>query len=178
MRCDKKKAQLFSSTGAKNEHTPGGQAEMRNGFVRHVLCRAHPQAAPVCVRALLSGGSEAEGKRGHRDLMHSRQQTVGKLCTPRGSGRMMEIGACGVNQSAGCPQVGAGDQLMRANCGRANRRRSRRFFGGATKNLEDDASMRYHQMQVNLSRGSRIVEFSRPEFPNRDSGMLRRVGTR
>lgn len=119
MRCDKKKAQLFSSTGAKNEHTPGGQAEMRNGFVRHVLCRAHPQAAPVCVRDLLSWKELAGGKREHRALMHSRQQTVGKLCTPRGSGRMMERGACGVNQSAGCPQVCAGDQLMRANCGRA-----------------------------------------------------------
>lgn len=58
------------------------------------------------------------------------------------------------------------------------RRLRRRFFGGATKNLEDDASMRYHQMQVNLSRGSRIVEFSRPEFPNRDSGRLHYVGTR
>lgn len=57
MRCDKNKAQLFSSTGAKNEHTPGGQAEMRNGFVRHGTCRAHPQAAPVCVMspALLEG---------------------------------------------------------------------------------------------------------------------------
>jgi hypothetical protein len=32
-----------------------------------------------------------------------------------------------------------------------NRRLRRRFFGGAAKNLEDDASMRYHQMQVNLS---------------------------
>lgn len=59
-----------------------------------------------------------------------------------------------------------------------NRRLRRRFFVGATKNLEDDASMRYHQMQVNLSRGSRIVEFSRLEFPNRDSGRLRYVGTR
>ena len=32
-----------------------------------------------------------------------------------------------------------------------NRRLRRRFFGGAPKNLEDDGSMRYHQMQVNLS---------------------------
>lgn len=32
-----------------------------------------------------------------------------------------------------------------------NRRLRRRFFVGATKNLEADASMRYHQMQVNFS---------------------------
>lgn len=120
MRCDKKKAQLFSSTGARNEHTPGGQAEMRNDFVRHVLCRAHPQAAPVCVRALLSWKELAEGKIEDRDLMHSRQQKPVKLCTPRVSGTGYEKGAKR-NESCirCCPQVGAGDQLMRANCGRA-----------------------------------------------------------
>ena len=59
-----------------------------------------------------------------------------------------------------------------------NRRLRHRFFVGATKNLEDDASMRYHQMQVNLLIGSRIVEFSRPESLLGNSGRLRRVGTR
>ena len=114
-----KSSERFSSTGAKNEHTPGGQAEMRNGFVRHGLCRAHPQAAPVCTMSPALSWKELAGGKRAGLIMHSRQQMAGELCTPRGSGRMMERGACGVNQSAGCPQVGAGDRQRRANWGGA-----------------------------------------------------------
>ena len=180
MRCDKKRVKRFSSTGAKNEHTPGGGAGTRNGFVRHVLCRAHPQAAPVCmmIPALLEGAC-------------GRKERIKRSCIPGSKTVCQTVHTCvsGVNVQERSVR---GELIVRRlSTGRVqivhwrvptvderNRRLRRRFFGGAPKNLEDNAFMRYHQMQVNLSRGSRIVEFSRPESLLGNSGRLRRVGTR
>lgn len=152
MRCDKKVVSVSAPQRARNEHKEVEVLRRETVLSDNNLSRSYTGGAGVLERFF-----SLEGACG-------RKERIKRSCIPGSKTVCQTVHTCvsGVN---GQERSVRGELIVRRlSTGRVqivhwrvptvnerNRRLRRRFFGGAPKNLEDDASMRYHQMQVNLS---------------------------
>ena len=151
MRCDKKVVSVSAPQRARNEHKEVEALRRETVLSDNNLSRSYTGGAGVLERFFSLEGACGRKERRSGHAFQAARQCV-KLC----------ICVSGVN---GQERSARGELIVRRlSTGRVqivhwrvptvnerNRRLRRRFFGGAPKNLEADASMRYHQMQVNLS---------------------------
>lgn len=152
MRCDKKVVSVSAPQRARNEHKKVEVLRRETVLSDNVLSRSYTGGAGVRERFF-----SLEGACG-------RKERIERSCIPGSKTVCQTVHTCvsGVN---GQERSVRGELIVqRLSTGRVqivhwrvptvderNRRLRRQFFGGAPKNLEADASMRYHQMQVNLS---------------------------
>ena len=152
MRCDKKVVSVSAPQRARNEHKKVEVLRRETVLSDNVLSRSYTGGAGVLERFF-----SLEGACG-------RKERIKRSCIPGSKTVCQTVHTCvsGVN---GQERSVRGELIVkRLSTGRVqivhwrvptvnerNRRLRRQFFVGATKNLEADASMRYHQMQVNLS---------------------------
>lgn len=152
MRCDKKVVGVLAPQRVRNEHKEVEALERETVLSDNILSRSYTGGAGVRERSF-----SLEGACG-------RKERIERSCIPGSKTVCQTVHTCvsGVNGQEGSVR---GELIMkRLSTGRVqivhwrvptvnerNRRLRRRFFGGAPKNLEDDVSIRYHQMQVNFS---------------------------
>jgi len=158
MRCDKKVVSVSAPQRARNEHKEVEALRRETVLSDNNLSRSYTGGAGVLERFF-----SLEGACG-------RKERIKRSCIPGSKTVCQTVHTCvsGVNVqersvrgelivkrlSTGRVQIvhwRVPTVNERNPGGRAPPPAPALFFGGAPKNLEDDASMRYHQMQVNLS---------------------------
>lgn len=149
MRCDKKVVSVSAPQRARNEHKEVEALRRETVLSDNVLSRSSTGGAGVLERSSL-WRELAEGKRENRagHAFQAARQCV-KLCTlvcqaVNGQERSVRGELIVKRLSTGRVQI---VHWRVPTVNERNRRLRRRFFVGATKNLEADEYMLYHQIQ-------------------------------